>query len=580
MGTDFEALLGMPLFSFNSQFNWNDREWRIRSIFQFRKMKFRISPTKIASTIAFLHGKAHPNPSLSSFEVWFVKIVCTLCFRYKSRYFDILKSDYFRGNLSNSIAFGVVQRLGNFYGSPELAYSFFRFTKLDLNLVYSVDTCSMLVRSFCQMGFQDLAKLVFECMRNDGHLPESSIFGVLVCSFARAGMFDDAKNVLCDAENSNVKIRAYVYNNLLNLLMKKNRVQEAVCFFRERILRSRCCCPDTCSFNIIIKGLCRIGEVDKAFGFLKDMESFGCLPDAWTYNTMISGFCRIGEVDRGFELLRKVHAGAEFSPDTVTYTSIISGYCKSGNMQMASSMFDEMTKSGIKPSLVTFNVLIDGFGKNDDMASALNMYQKMLLLGCLPDVVTFSSLIDGYCRTGQVDQGLRFWDEMNARNVSANLYTYCILTNALCKENRITEARQLLTHMRLREDIVPLPFVYNPVIDGFCKAGNVDEANVIVAEMEAKKCNPDKLTFTILIIGHCVKGRMVEAINIFNKMLALGCSPDEITVNNLISHLLKSGLPNEAFRIKQAVFEALNLNIPSSRRDVSMRTNVEIPVAA
>nr|GEZ44923.1 pentatricopeptide repeat-containing protein At2g06000-like [Tanacetum cinerariifolium] len=79
---------------------------------------------------------------------------------------------------------------------------------------------------------------------------------------------------------------------------------------------------------------------------------------------------------------------------------------------------------------------------------------------------------------------------------------------------RFIEARDLLRQLKQRGDIVPKAFIYNPVIDGFCKAGNVDEANLIVTEMEENRCKPDKLTFTILIIGHCAKGRMVEAIKV------------------------------------------------------------------
>ncbi|KAK6933887.1 Pentatricopeptide repeat [Dillenia turbinata] len=44
-------------------------------------------------------------------------------------------------------------------------------------------------------------------------------------------------------------------------------------------------------------------------------------------------------------------------------------------------------------------------------------------------------------------------------------------------ENRLNEARDLLRQLNQR-NINPQPFMYNPVIDGFCKAGNVDEANI------------------------------------------------------------------------------------------------------
>ena len=500
-------------------------------------------------------------------EAWFVKVVCTLFVRF---HLTDTCLGYLSKNLTPSIAFEVVRRLDN----PKLGFKFFEFSRESLSLNHSFKTYNLLMRSLCQMGLYDSAKMVFDCMRSDGHLPDSWNVGFLVSSCAQEARFDLAKKLLAEVQCDEVGLSSFVYNKLLDELVKRNLVDEAVCLFREHMgLHSHL---DTCTFNILIRGLCRIREADKAFAIFNDMGSFGCSPDVVTYNTLINGLCRVNEVNRGHELLKEVQSRSELKPDVVTYTSVISGYCKLGKMEEASVLFDEMISSGIKPNPITFNVLINGFGKAGDMVSALTMHEKMIFLGYFPDVVTFTSLIDGYCRTGQVNQGLKLWHEMNARNVTPNVYTFAVLINALCKENRLHEARDFLRQMKCH-DFVPKPFMYNPVIDGFCKAGNVDEANKIMAEMAEKKCHPDKVTFTILIIGHCMKGRMFEAINIFNKMLSIGCAPDTITVNSLISCLLKAGMPNEAFRIKKTASEDLHMS--SLKRTIPLRTDMDIPMA-
>jgi len=87
------------------------------------------------------------------------------------------------------------------------------------------------------------------------------------------------------------------------------------------------------------------------------------------------------------------------------------------------------------------------------------------------------------------------------------------------------------------------------VIDILCKGGKVDEANLILLDMEDKGCHPDKYTYTILIIGHCMKGRISEAITLFHKMVETGCYPDDITVKSFTSCVLKAGMPNEVDRI-------------------------------
>ncbi|CAN4108047.1 unnamed protein product [Withania somnifera] len=529
----------------------------------------------------FLIARFHAHSSSSSSishgpqAVWFTKFVCVLCFHH-SHSLDVLGSDYFRHSLDPHIAFTVVQHINNNLNNPRLAFRFFQFTRISLNLVHCIGTFNLLLRSLCQMRFHDSAGLVFKYMKADGYLVDNLILESVVLALVKAGKFEIAKEILIyqgDKEGS--VVRPFLHNSLLSLLIKRSRVDEAVEFFKDHILRSERLFPDTCTFNTVIRGFCRVGGVDKAFEFFNDMGSFGCFPDIVTYNTLINGLCAVGQVDRAQGLLRN----DGFSPDVVTYTSVISGYCKLGRMDEAINMMDEMITYGTSPSLVTFNILINGFGKTGDMFSAMKMYGRMCDIGCPPDVVTFTSLIDGYCRTGDLDQGLKLWDEMNTRHLSPNLYTFSVLINALSKENRLNEARELLRRLKLRDDIVPQPFVYNPVLDGFSKAGNLTEANVIAAEMASKGCCHDKITFTILILGHCMKGRMHEALAIFDKMLSLGCVPDDITISCLTSCLLKAGMPKEAYKVRLTSSKGLNPDLSSSKQSVPFRTSLDIPVA-
>ncbi|KAI3445678.1 hypothetical protein Pfo_002343 [Paulownia fortunei] len=522
----------------------------------------RVSIPKVFSTALF-HGHTRIESSHSSpaSTLWFVKVVCTLCIHH-SQSLTFFDTDYFREYLNPFVAFGVVYHINNRLNNPDLAFNFFRYSRLSLNLIHLESTFDLLLRSLCRMGLHDSAEVVYEYMKADGFLPSSSVLDFVVSSFANVGKFRIAREILiAKAEFCNEKeeiVSSFVYNNFLSLLINRNQIDEAVVFFRGHILRLRSLCPDTCSFNIVMRGLCRVSKVEKAFEFFDVMKSFGCRPDLVTYNTLINGLCRVGKVDRAVELLREVNTQSGFSPDVVTYTSVISGYCKSGKMDTAATLFDEMINNGIRPNLFTFNVIIDGFGKKGEVASALKMYERMVSGGFHPDVVTFTSLIDGHCRLGQLEQGMNLLDEMNERKVPPNVFTFSVLISAL--------------HC-------PPPFVYNPVIDGFCKTGNVDEANTIVAEMEAKGCIHDKMTFTILILGHCMKGRMFEAIGMYNKMLSVGCAPDNITLSSLVSCLRKAGMAHEANEIEQKAPNGVHSGLSSSERTTSVRNNMNVTVA-
>lgn len=482
--------------------------------------------------------------------------------------------------MDTAVASGVVYHISNRLNNSVLALRFFHYTKLNLNLVHSGPTYDLLLRSLCQTSLHDSTELVYDYMKDDGVLPNSAHLDFLILSFANAGKFRTAKEILMFktelCKQGEDKVSPVVYDKLLSLLISRNRVDEAVELLSSHVLRTQIFTPDNYSFNTVMRGLCSASKVGKAFELFGVMKSFGRLPDLVTYNILINGLCRVGNVNRAQELLREIQLQCEFSPNVVTYTSVISGLCKFSRMDDAVTLFDEMIDRGIRPNLFTYNAIIEGFGKKGEVASARKMYERMVADGFHPDVVTFTSLIDGHCRLGEMDQCMKLWDEMNERKVSPNAFTFSILISALCKENRLNEACDLLRQLDWRKDIIPPPFVYNFVIDGFCKTGNLDEANAIAAEMEAKGCIHDKMTFTILILGHCMKGRTFEAIGIYNKMLSMGCGPDNITIHCLVSCLRKAGMAREAYEIDQ---NANNVCLSSSESTRQFKSNLKILVA-
>ncbi|XP_062225755.1 pentatricopeptide repeat-containing protein At2g06000-like [Phragmites australis] len=401
----------------------------------------------------------------------------------------------------------------------------------------------------CRSGRHGDALRLFDQMTDQsGYFPDAGFLSFLACSCTSAGLLDGATAFLSKASQYGCSIEPYACNRLMNSFIDHGRALDAIALF-ERWIQEGLYTPDVWSFNVVIKGVCRVGDVQKALELVERMDEFGCSPDTVTHNILVDGLCRVKEVNKGREVLRRLQRDGVCMPNVVTCTSVISGYCKAGRMEDAMAVYNDMVGSGITPNVVTYNVLINGYGKAGDMKSAVGVYQQMMLRRCPPDVVTFSSLIDGYCRCGQLDGATGIWKEMAQFHIQPNVYTFSIIIHSLCKQNRSEEALGLLRELNMRADIAPRAFIYNPVIDILCKGGKVDEANLILMDMEEKGCHPDKYTYTILIIGHCMKGRISEAITFFHKMVETGCYPDNITVNSFISCLLKAGMPSEVDHI-------------------------------
>ncbi|KAF8714856.1 hypothetical protein HU200_027390 [Digitaria exilis] len=440
-----------------------------------------------------LSPNAHPQPQHTSTapgpapphaaELWIAKALASAALLRP----HILQA--FLGLAPSPLAAAAAVRL-----APSAAAALHIFSSLHsppLSLPPSEHSYRHVISLLCKSGrHSDALKLFDQMMDQSGCFPDAGFFSFVAGSCTHAGLLDAAATLLARGSQFGCHIEAYAYNKLMNSFIAHGRAQEAVALF-ESWIQEGLYSPDVWSFNVVIKGVCRVSNVRKALELVERMGEFGCSPDTVTHNILVDGLCRVNEVNKGREVLRRLQRDGVCMPNVVTYTSVISGYCKAGRMEDAMAVYNDMLESGTKPNTITYNVLINGYGKAGDIESAVGMYQQLMLRRCPPDVVTFSSLIDGYCRCGQLDGAMRIWKEMAQYHIQPNVYTFSIMIHSVCKQNRSEDALGLLRELNMREDIAPRAFIYNPVIDVLCKGGKVDEANSILLDMEEKRCHPD-----------------------------------------------------------------------------------------
>ncbi|PKI73672.1 hypothetical protein CRG98_005913, partial [Punica granatum] len=264
------------------------------ALFSFPARPVRFGASKMTVAYSHTHVPGGPHSSQPPREItpvdrpdsWFIKIVCCIFAYSRTRYSDACLV-YLRKFLTSRTAFEVTRRFSDY---PEFGFGFFECSRQDLGISHYPLTYDFLMRALCRSGLHDLAERVFDCMRSDGHLIDISISGFLVSSFVEAGRISLAKRLLSEVNRLGIKFSPNMYNSLLNLLVNRNQVDEAIALFRDELtLHSS---PDTWTFNILIRGLCRIRERDRAFELFRDMQNFSCTPDIVTYNTLISGSCK------------------------------------------------------------------------------------------------------------------------------------------------------------------------------------------------------------------------------------------------------------------------------------------------
>ncbi|PON88108.1 Pentatricopeptide repeat [Trema orientale] len=114
------------------------------------------------------------------------------------------------------------------------------------------------------------------------------------------------------------------------------------------------------------------------------------------------------------------------------------------------------------------------------------------------------NLVQGLCMKGSVfvaTEKKHRWAEI----------TYATIINGFCK---VGKTGVVLKHLKKMDDdkrIKPFVGCFNPIIDGHCKGGGMDEVLSLFQDMINLGIVPDVVTYTSLVHGLCEFGRWEEA---------------------------------------------------------------------
>uniref|UniRef100_A0A0A0M2Y3 Pentatricopeptide repeat-containing protein n=1 Tax=Cucumis sativus TaxID=3659 RepID=A0A0A0M2Y3_CUCSA len=107
-------------------------------------------------------------------------------------------------------------------------------------------------------------------------------------------------------------------------------------------------------FNVMLTGLCRIGDVERAIESFHEMKRFSVLPDVITYNVLMNGLCKNEKFEEALRFLDEMEVICQ--PNMVTYTTMVDGLCKGGRLQIAEGLLERMKKKGLQADVVIWSV--------------------------------------------------------------------------------------------------------------------------------------------------------------------------------------------------------------------------------
>ncbi|KAF7082049.1 hypothetical protein CFC21_085930 [Triticum aestivum] len=312
-------------------------------------------------------------------------------------------------------------------------------------------TYGILVDCCCRAGRMDLGhpamghviKLGFtaEAIVNFSHLLKA------ICAEKKTSYAMDI--VLWIMPEFNCVPNIFSYNILFKGLCNERRSQEALELINIMVEDGRGCCrPDVVTYNTVIDGLLKEGEVGKAYSLFCEMPQRGISPDDVTWNSIISGMCKVHAMDKAEDVLEQM-LDRGILPDVATYNSLIHGYYSLGQCEEVDRIFKEMSRNGVQPDIVTYSIQMDYLCKSGRCTEARKIFDSMISLGQKPTVTTYNILLHGYAMERSFYDMNCLIELMDDNGISPDHYGYNILISAYAKEETVVILRKTVTSRKV-----------------------------------------------------------------------------------------------------------------------------------
>ena len=301
------------------------------------------------------------------------------------------------------------------------------------------------------------------------------------------------------------------------------------------------------SYNTVISSLAHHGRQEDALRLVARLARNrflgpGLAIDRFTVVSVATACAGIGAV----RPLREMHGVVLVSGMELTIimaNAMVNAYSKAGRVDDARRVFDQV---GIRDS-VTWTSMIAGYCQAKRLDKAVQVFDMM------PDKdrIAWTALISGHEQNGEEDAALELFEQMLAQGVWPTAFALVSALGACAKLGLVTRGKELHCFI-LRWSIGTDPFnifIYNALIDMYCKCGNMMAAVALFRRMPER----DYISWNSMVTGFSHNGLGKQSLAIFEEMLVAGVRPTHVTFLAVLTACSHSGLVSDARLILESM---------------------------
>ncbi|KAL1337726.1 hypothetical protein HN51_032414 [Arachis hypogaea] len=347
--------------------------------------------------------------------------------------------------------------------------------------------------------------------------------------------------------------------------------------------------PDTAAFNAVLNACANLGDSNMFLQVFNEMPQYDVVPDAFSYNILMKLCCRTGRKHLLVYVLERIlQLGIPFC--VTTLHCIVASYVDLGDLETAERLVQAMREGRRDLSRIIrerereIELNLEELSESDDNDADVdveNAFAKLLPnfmesnscndLPVLPKAYApntrmYTTLMKGYMKAGRVTDTVRMLEAMRRQDDAGSHpdhVSYTTVVSALVKAGYMDRARQVLAEM-MRIGVAANRITYNVLLKGYCNQFQIDKARELIKEMvDDRGIQPDVVSYNILIDGCILVDDSAGALGFFNEMRTRGIAPTKISYTTLMKAFAFSGQPKLAHK----VFDEM-LNDPRVKVDV------------
>eukprot|EP00746_Dinoflagellata_sp_MGD_P140751 gnl/MRDRNA2_/MRDRNA2_73951_c0_seq1.p1 gnl/MRDRNA2_/MRDRNA2_73951_c0~~gnl/MRDRNA2_/MRDRNA2_73951_c0_seq1.p1 ORF type:complete len:550 (-),score=108.18 gnl/MRDRNA2_/MRDRNA2_73951_c0_seq1:705-2354(-) len=293
-----------------------------------------------------------------------------------------------------------------------------------------------------------------------------------------------------------------------------------------------------------------------------------CFPsdvDEGLFNAILGACCQLKDVQRLEQVMEKM-IELQVEPSAVTLGILVKTYGRGGHLDLVKSVWNEMAPQRKQANEVTYGCMLDACVKCGDLQEALQVFEEVKKEGKHRNTILYTTLIKGCGVQKNLQVALALFREMKEEQVPYNTFTYNSIIDVCINSGAMMVAEGIF-HQMITQEVTcygasPDVITFSTLLKGYCQAGLLEQAFMVVEAIRERGLPCDELVYNTLIDG-CVKiGDLSMGLGFFEEMLKDGAKPSQITHSILVKLYKAAGYGQRSSEAVAVLYQHHGLQAP------------------